>query len=188
MDAFKIVIKLFAAKDDFASDQFVPIFHRWIQRQDFPGHLLIDVADYAHVKTGPGTVLICHEANLHMDRGENRLGIMYVRKTAAPGNFQDRLLDALKSAFQAASRMEAEEGLAGKLKFRTDEIVVRINDRLLAPSTQETFAAIKNDINAVAGKLFKGKPFTIEEHISSLTLFEVRLKCPEAPAIGAIAL
>ena len=33
-----------------------------------PDHLLIDVADYAHVPNGPGTVLVAHEANIHIDR------------------------------------------------------------------------------------------------------------------------
>src|SRR5258707_1083897 len=74
MDVFKINIKLFAESDNFGPTEFVPIFHHWIQNQSLPNHLLIDVADYAHVPAGPGTLIVASEANIHMDRGENRLG------------------------------------------------------------------------------------------------------------------
>jgi hypothetical protein len=64
MDVFKIAVKIFVAEDNFAADRFVPIFHRWIQNQAVEGHLLIDVADYAHVAGGPW---VTH--SFHMDLG-----------------------------------------------------------------------------------------------------------------------
>ena len=80
MDAHKISAKLFAASDAFEPAEFVPVFHRWIQTRSLEDHLLIDVADYAHVPAGPGSLLVASEANIHMDRGENRVGLLYVRK------------------------------------------------------------------------------------------------------------
>jgi hypothetical protein len=186
MDAFKIGIKLYAASDDFAHNTFVPIFHHWIQAQDFPGHMLIDVADYAHVHAGPGTVLVTFEANIHMERSENRLGLVYLRKMPLPGTFQVRLAATMKNTLLAAARMESDPALAGRLTFRTDELVIRLNDRLLAPNTAETFAAVKDDMQAFGKKLFGEKPFTLEPHLSPLTLFEIRIKCPGAPAIEAL--
>lgn len=176
MDAFKISAKLLAAQDNFPHDAFVPVFHRWIQEQLIPGHLLIDVADYAHVPNGPGTVLIAHEANFHMDRSEGRLGIMYVRKTALPGAFADRLRAVLTETFSAATRLEQEPSLAGKLRFKTDEIVIRFHDRLLAPSTPETFDAIKPDLQKIAKLIYPNAPFTIEPHIDPRKLLEARIK------------
>jgi hypothetical protein len=186
MEAFKIGIKLFAATDDFAHNTFVPIFHHWIQRQDFAGHMLIDVADYAHVIAGPGTVLVSFEANIHMERAENRLGLVYLRKMPLLGSFTERLAAVMKFTLQAAARMETEEELGGRLSFRTDEIVIRLNDRLLAPNTTETFAAVKDDLQAFGKRLFGEKPFTLEPHLSPQTLFEIRIKCPGAPGINAM--
>ena len=40
----------------------IPVFHRWIQRQAVDG-LLIDVADFPHMPTGPCVVLVAHEAH-----------------------------------------------------------------------------------------------------------------------------
>jgi hypothetical protein len=64
----------------------VPVFHRWIQQKSFPNHLLVDVADYAHVPEGPGTLLVSHEANIHFDRDGGKPGVLYVRKQPAGEN------------------------------------------------------------------------------------------------------
>ena len=76
----KLIIRLHATADPFGPADFVPVFHRLIQADALPGHLLIDVADYAHVPNGPGTLLVAREANVHMDRSDGRLAMAYVRK------------------------------------------------------------------------------------------------------------
>jgi hypothetical protein len=187
MEVFKIAAKLFVADDSFPHDQFIPIFHRWIQSQSVEGHLLIDVADYAHVVAGPGTVLVSSQANFHMDRGENRLGLFYWRKLPLPGTFSQRLSAVLAETIKAAMKLEAEPALDGRLKFKTNEILIRFNDRLLAPNTPQTFAAIKDDLQAVGGKLFGGKAFSMKTNDSPLSLFEVRLLCEQAPPISELA-
>src|SRR5471032_3277875 len=95
MHPFKLTVKIFTDSDPFAPDEFIPIFHRWIQDQSLPNHLLIDVADYAHVPAGPGTLVVASEANIHMDRSENRLGLLYVRKQPLAG--ANTLHDQLRS-------------------------------------------------------------------------------------------
>src|SRR5215216_2280933 len=78
METHKIIVKFFVEDASrIRGEQFVPIFHSWIQQQAIPGHLLIDVADYQHVSGGPGTVLVAHEANFSMDGEEGRLGLLY---------------------------------------------------------------------------------------------------------------
>jgi hypothetical protein len=186
MDAYRISIKLFVANDIFAPDAFVPVFHRWIQSQAIPDHLLIDVADYAHVPDGPGTVLVSSEANFYTDRGQGKLGLLYARKKATAGSFQDRLRDAIAETLKAAVKLEQDPALAGKLKFRTDEIVIRLNDRLLAPNNQQTLEQVKPIAQAVAKEFFGGKPVTIESNISPLTVFEITLKTPENTGAEAL--
>src|SRR4030095_5221476 len=64
----RIGVKLFAADGSSVQPrEFVPIFHRWIQTQAVANHLLIDVADYAHVPDGPGVLLVAHEGNFSLD-------------------------------------------------------------------------------------------------------------------------
>ena len=186
MDAFKISEKIFVADDHFAPDQFVRIFHRWIQTGAIDGHLLIDVADYAHVADGPGTVLIGSEANFYMDRGENRLGLLYSRKTPLPGPFRDRLRAVLVATFQAATKLESEDSLPGGITFRTDEIVIRVNDRLLAPSHSQTLQATGADVESVARQIHGGDGFTLEPRIDPLKLFEIRLKSEQNPPIKTV--
>jgi hypothetical protein len=178
MDAFKISIKLFAASDTFGPTDFIPIFHRWIQTHAVADHLLIDVADYAHVPAGPGTLIVSSEANIYMDRGDNRLGLLYFRKLAQPGDFRERLTATLAQTLKIAALLEQSPELAGRLKFRTDEIAVRLNDRLLAPNTPATFAEVKPDLEAVFKSLYAGKPFTLNYQPSALKLFEVAVKSP----------
>ena len=80
MDSHKLAIKFFAeGSPDLGHDAFIPVFHSWIQQHALKDHLLIDVADYKHVKSGPGTVLVSHEANLSTDLAGDRLGLLYAR-------------------------------------------------------------------------------------------------------------
>lgn len=175
LDVYKIAVKVFASQCDLRPEQFVPIFHHWIQNQSVPGHRLIDVADYGHVVNGPGTVLVCSEANFYTDRAEGRMGILYSRKLPLPGSFQDRLLAAIQEALKAADRLEKEPAAQGKVKFKTDELLIRLNDRLLAPPTEQTVSAARADVEAVAKKLFGGA-VAIEGHFTQQTLVEFRIQ------------
>ena len=186
MEVFKIAVKIFAAADNLASHEFVPVFQHWIQNQSVEGHRLIDVADYGHVIAGPGTVLVSSEANFYTDRAENRLGLLYSRKLASPGTFQDRLRTAILEALKAAAKLEQEPELAGKLKFKTDELLIRLNDRLLAPPTDQTVAAAKGDVQTVAGRIYAEIPVTIESKFSPQTEVEFRIKSANAPALATL--
>jgi len=175
MDVFKINVKFFAEADSFGPEEFVPVLHSWIQGQKVPDHLLVDVANYAHVFNGPGTVLVAHEANFYVDRFGGRLGLTYSRKQPAPGGFRDRLRQAIATALQACAELEQDPRLAGRLKFRTGEIQVRLNDRLLAPNTAESWAAVRPEIEAVAKDLYRG-PVTVEHAGDPRALLEARVK------------
>src|SRR3954463_16777801 len=117
METHKIIVKFFVEDASrIRGEQFVPIFHSWIQQQAIPEHLLIDVADYQHVSGGPGTGLVAHEANFLTDREEGKLGLMYARKQPAPGDFLARLKLAFRFCLQGCARLETD----AHLKFKTD--------------------------------------------------------------------
>src|ERR1700761_9533692 len=107
MDLHKINIKLLATSD-LAHADFVPIFHHWIQNQSLPNHLLIDVANYDHVHAGPGTLIVAREANIHMDHGQNQLGLLYVRKLPYTDSetFEQNLQHTLADALAAAAKLQ----------------------------------------------------------------------------------
>jgi hypothetical protein len=184
MQVFKIGVKIFAAEGFSSPHAFVPIFQRWIQNQSVPGHRLIDVADYAHVSGGPGTVLVSSEANFHMDLGENRLGLLYFRKLPIEGSFADRVRAVVVEALRAAAKLEQEPELAGKLKFRTDELLIRLYDRLLAPPTQQTVAACEGDMRAIAKALYPGTTSSLESSTSPMV--EFRLKSTAGTSLAAL--
>ena len=77
MDAHKISVKFFVDRPwAVQGHEFVPVFHSWIQLKTVPDHMLIDVADYSHVKDGPGTLLVAHEANIYLDRFDGMLFVL----------------------------------------------------------------------------------------------------------------
>jgi len=181
MPLHKLTIKFFVEHDAFSPAEFVPVFHRWIQTQSLADHTLIDVADYAHVPAGPGTLVVASQANIHMDRSDNRLGLLYVRKQPIPGAtaFPEVLAAVFKHALTAALKMENEEALRGRLKFRTDEIAIGFNDRLLAPNSPETIEEFHPLVAAFAAKLFPGQSVVVEPSSGSpLKLIDLRVKSP----------
>lgn len=181
MDSHKLAVKFFvehpsALKTD---DDFVPVFHRWIQSRSVPEHQLIDVADYAHVKDGPGTVLVAHEANFHADLGSGRLGLLYVRKQPLSGtDFAGRLRQAFAYALDACMRLEDEESLRGRIRFRTEEAIVRVYDRLHAPNTAQTFAAIRPELERVARDLYQGD-VQLSHQPDAQSLFEATIRAAQ---------
>jgi hypothetical protein len=181
MDSHKLVVKLYSeGAAGLPLDAVVPVFHHWIQEQGLPEHLLIDVADYAHVPEGPGTVLVSHEANIHLDR-EDGVGLLYVRKqpVADASTFRERLTEVFRAALVCAERLNGDPGLGG-IRFRADEIVFRINDRLVAPNNEATFRAVSPDLQAFLADLFQSD-VAIEHKHDAQRLFEVRIKST-APA------
>jgi hypothetical protein len=181
MQSHKLVVKLFAdGADALPLDATIPVFHGWIQNQSVADHLLIDVADYAHVPNGPGTVLVAHEANFHFDR-EDGIGLMYIRKQPIAGasSFRERVAAVVRATIQAAIKLEND--LAG-VRFRTNELVFRINDRLVAPNDETTYRAVASDLQAFFADLYQGD-LALEHRHDALRLFEVRVKALKQPKL-----
>lgn len=154
MDLHKVAVKFFATDaSGVRLDEFIPVFHRWIQKHAVEG-MLIDVADYGHLPQGPGVVLVAHEADYSMDSSEGPLGLLYNRKTAEKGRLSDRIAGAFKAALGACVKLETEPEFQGRLKFKADEALVLANDRLNAPNTEEGFQALRSDLAAALSKVY----------------------------------
>lgn len=188
METHKIIVKYFA-EDGFppgVGGEFVPVFHSWIQGQLAAEHLLIDVADYQHVNDGPGTVLVAHEANFSTDKEEGKLGLMYVRKQPAAGDFFARLKQAFRAVLEGCARLESDPRLAGKIKFKTGEAIFRLNDRLLAPNSAETFKAVQPDLKRLMNQLYPGADLHLEHCLHPQRLFEIKISTSANPSIATL--
>ncbi|HVU49216.1 MAG TPA: hypothetical protein VHL80_00940 [Polyangia bacterium] len=184
MDAHKLQLKLYATPASargFDPESVIPVFHRWIKDRVLP-ELTIDVANYGHVPAGPGVVLIGHGSDYFLDEGEGRLGLLHNRKRAgfAPG---ERLTDLARRALHAAALLEKD--LGGKLAFATNELLFRINDRLAAPNTDATFAAVRGELEALGQQLFAG-PFELQRVGGPKELFAVRFKSGATPTLATL--
>ena len=174
MDAQKLQLKIFVAPESARTlepDAFIPVFHRWIKEHALP-ELLVDVANYVHVPEGPGVVLIGHGSDYFMDQGEGRLGLLHNRKRSGPAP-SERLADLARRTLHAASLLERDPSLAGKLRFSTNELLFRINDRL-TPSSDASFAAARPELETLARQIFEG-PFELTRAGGPRDLFAVRM-------------
>jgi hypothetical protein len=186
MEAYRIGAKFFLA--DPASVQlpeFIPVFHGWIQKQAMPEHLLIDVHDYSHIHWGPGILLVGHEGNFSIDLDRGMPGLLYYRKREVDGSPEQRLTGIVRAALQACRMLEEEPDLGGKVRFRTDEIVITSNDRLLAPNNAETLEAWRPIVTNVLRRFNQNARFNLT-HVASDTKerFSVRVETGQSDGAG----
>lgn len=179
----KIQVKFFSKLNADALE-YVPVFHRWIRGRELD-ELLIDVADYSHVKHGPDVILIGHESDYVIDRAMGKLGLLYVQKR--PGETTgDPWLAALGRALKAALKLESETSPTVRLAFRTDEFTLRVADRLSAPNTDATFEQLRPSLDRALGKLFGSTPFSLTRTGTARELFSVDVKSAAAPSISEL--
>jgi hypothetical protein len=156
MELHRLGIKFFAG--DPASirlEDFIPVFHGWIQRQAIAGHLLIDVHDYSHIQGGPGILLVAHEGNFSLDMSGGRPGLFYYRKTRTALPPVEHTSTIVKSALEACRLLEKD----AKTRFKMDEILVIANDRLVSPNDDAAFAELKPLVAAALEEAFPGATF-----------------------------
>ena len=184
----RINAKLFVTKETAVSlPAIVPVFHRWIQTQAVPG-LLIDVADYKHVEDGPGILIVGHEGDYALDQENGRSGLLYTRKREWPtADFKDRLRLVIGLAVQAAQLLAADETL--NLDFRTDEIQLAFPDRLNAPNTPDTLAALQDDIIAVLAEVYGTDGITLTATTDDVKRpFSIQATIANAPTLTELVI
>ena len=182
MNVQHVNIKFFIENPETVKlDTFQGVFNTWIQRH-VTAEMLVDVAEYLHVHNGPGIVLIGHEANYSLDNAQGRLGLLYNRKAQLDGSAQEKLIQAADAALTAAAVLEKENGL----RFNGREAQLVINDRLLAPNTVETFAALQPDLKAFFDRLYKGAAYELNHKPDARERFQVDAKASNAFAVDAL--
>ncbi len=184
MNLDKINVKFFA--EDYSEvplTAFINIFHSWIRASDGDYY---DVADYSHMHAGPGILLIAHEANISIDNTGSRLGLLYNQKQPRQGSNREKLHSIFRLALDYCRRIEGEPSLQGKFKFRGDEALILINDRLHAPNTERTFRALEPDLEDLARELYEGADFILRRNTDPKQRFTVQIKTRSAFEIEAL--
>jgi hypothetical protein len=174
MQSEKLQIKFFARSAAFDAEAILPVFQRFIREHAFD-ELMIDVADYKHVKGGPGVVLVGDANDYYLDEGEGRPGLLFSRKRHGAGP-EGRLREGFARALRACKLLEEAPELGGKLTFATDEILVRLPDRLRAPNDDSTFAAVSQELSPLLEKLYGSGGFVIERGALAPAPLELRVK------------
>lgn len=184
MELQKINVKFFAENSSAVPPEtFIHVFNSWIQAAEGAYY---DVADYSHVPSGPGILLVAHEANISLDNSDNRLGLLYGRKQPLEGSNRERLRLVFNSALEYCRRMEKDPLLGGKLRFLGNEALFLINDRLIAPNNKETFQAVKPDLEDMARELYGGAQFELKPERDPRRRFGVRIQTPVSISVEAL--
>ncbi len=183
MHALKVQVKFFATGTPDVLT-YVPVFHRWI-RDGVLKELMIDVADYSHVPNGPDVVMVGDAADYVLDRAAGRLGLLYVGKREAE-SAQGPFALGLKKALNACKLLEGE-ATSAPLSFRTDELLIRVGDRLRAPNDDATFERLLPSLRAPLEKLYAGSELSLRRVGEARELFSVEVRAPGAPSIAELA-
>ena len=178
----RLQLKLYLEPSEhFELEALIPVFHRFIRDQVLK-ELLIDVVDYSHVPDGPGVVLIGHGADFYVGALDGAYGLVYSRKRGGPGP-DARLEDALRRLINAARLLEREDGL--ELRFKSNELSLRLTDRLHAPNDDATFASTKAEVEALFGRVY-GSSVELERLPASKEPLGIRIKAASAPSLEAL--
>ena len=161
MDLQQINIKVFATKDsEINHTNFIKVFNRWMEEADSDDYL--NYADYSHVDAGPGVLLILKQANYSIDSAYHQDGLLYNRKHEVEGDNADKIRQALTETLSKCELLEASEELENAIHFNGSDILFMINNRHIAPNTDETAEAIQADLEPVLKQMYDGDDFKIE--------------------------
>lgn len=161
MNLERFAVKFFARPETEVDDAaFIDIFHEWIRLKRL-NHVMLDVADYRHVPTGPGIMLVTHEVNYAMDREAGQFGLYAQRKLGAEATAKERILGLIQSTAQFGALLEADSHLNGKIRLKGEKFHYIANDRLHAPNTEDAFNQLKPELEAIAAEVYPGKSVSV---------------------------
>jgi hypothetical protein len=142
--------------------KIVDVMHMWVASQTMPGVILVDVAELLHVPKGPGVIAVGVEADYALDHTGGIWGIVYRQKSQRAGSNAGRVAHALREAARAGALLE--QAFPAGLKFSRTVFELIINDRGIAPNTQETYAAAEPEIRAALRQLLGHENLEITRH------------------------
>jgi len=86
----------------------------------------------------------------------------------------------------AARLLEEDPLLAGRLRFRGEELEVVANDRLLAPNTAEAFDAVQAALAPLLAQLYPGETCTINRTPDPLERLTLTSLAPDSVSLTTL--
>ena len=161
-DLQRIHVKMLAdAPPSLSLDPFLAIFGQWRNDKTHPARW-IDLADYAHMASGPVIVLAGHQGNYSLDRNHPGLGLLYAGKKDFEGSDDARIIEAFRRCVHLTSALVAEPAYPADLKLRPGAWEIFINDRLGFPNSEETDARMGPAIRSALDSIFGGGAYGAE--------------------------
>jgi hypothetical protein len=156
---------------------FLPVFHRWIQTSALEGGL-IDVADYSHMRGGPGVILVAHEGIYGIDETLGRRGLVYYgRRPEDLG--ADRVLESVaRHVFSGCVLLEREPEFSGKIGFAAGDLEFFVNDRLRAPNDDTGYKLVEPPLKTLLARLYSGATCRLERSGDPRDRLSIRVHGP----------
>ncbi len=160
----KVGIKI-PLQGDVDGDNVMKAMSSWIRDDRLEG-TLIDVADYSHMKNGPGIVLVAHEFIISIDEQDGYIGLRVAHRLNSDKKLNVRLMECIETLRQGARNLSSD--LEADLDGTTVELFA--SDRLNA--NDETPTSLQNALEEATGA--KGAP--IDDKRDELRLPGISLK------------
>ena len=146
----RIDLKVFVdAPTDADLDPILTVFDRWRQ-EDGAASDWIDLADYAHMKRGPGVMMAGKREHFAIDTNDPGIGILCSVRAGLSGSNEERFAEAFQRHLALAKRLIGEPEWPAEFSVRSGEWEVSINDRLGFPNTDENAADLGPPLEAAA--------------------------------------
>ncbi len=136
---------------------YTRIFTRWLKADE---ERWLDIADYAHVPSGPIVLIVGDDAHFGVDAGKGELGVLYSHRGDLSGSDEERLADVITNALQLTDDLEREDDCP--IRVRTDRVDIVVNDRAAYPNDAATAAGVIEQATAAAATVFGGAPTSVE--------------------------
>ncbi len=157
-------------------------FAAWIP--DSP-EVFVDVADYSHVQDGPIVFLSGHNECYTLDATSRRLGLLYERRQPADGTNAEKLHASFKTLLLHAARLETDPVFGDKApKFLAGDVKFIVNNRAIAPNTDETLATVKPELDALLSKVYGADGYTLEREQDARQRFMVHVKAKASVTVA----
>ena len=160
----KVGIKV-PLEGDANGDDIMKSLSSWIRDDRLDG-TLIDVADYSHMKNGPGIVLVAHEFILSIDEQDGYIGLRVAHRLNSDKKLNVRLMECIETLRQGA------QNLSSDLQMELDGTKVELfaSDRL--NGNDQAGLSLQNALEEATG----AKGTTIDENRDELRLPGISLK------------
>jgi hypothetical protein len=99
---------------------------------------------------------------------------------------EDRLWSVLQCALTAGQHLETDPAFQGQLRFRGDELLVRLNDRLLAPNTEAAYDELRQALEPFLATLYPDSRVAVEHVREGASRLTVVIKAAENPDVATL--